>query len=634
MDEEPASAAAAPAAVCGSDDGTEPATGCSPHPKRRRKEPDKGKTAHPLIVSALEALCKASELRVSGPQTGYRNKITYSISDKFEPTPLAAGPCNDVCAAVFEWAAKRTAVALSVWHEVCVKVSRDGRILLKLTFVCSAEQARSWKATEAESFVSWITAVQPAVETVVYQSNDSTAKPGKGSEYVVIHGTGYLSERTPNNVRYRISADSFCEINHHMEDRLWALMLGWLCWGEEEWDLMLLGRDSNPLACGLYPALRVLSKCRSAFCINHCPRVTADLVHNVKENCVSSMHATVTGVTDKFEYAAAISRSGLERGVRVVMNAGRSGMAAATAAALTAHPNIQQIICFSCNPRTLAPDATKMAAGGFCVSHYRSIDFFPGTQYVMQAVCFQRPYRRLLLPVGPPGSGKSTLCRTLAAACVGSELIERDLVFAHCRSEQPSFAKTRLCSKLKCGGDEKSWTLYDSTNGDASGRKWAVSEWLPAAGVRRGCVVVCALRAEGVKEDVEKALVDRCAARRGHPAFPSDRDGAVKKVQTVAQSIEWPSMVPGEELSGHDHFVVEVDALRCAEDRVARAAFASLWLSPQLASAALSALSVRNTAPHCAEAARVTEDEACVGNALRKLTEAERMEADARAQCD
>eukprot|EP01062_Namystynia_karyoxenos_P005929 TRINITY_DN12061_c0_g1_i1.p1 TRINITY_DN12061_c0_g1~~TRINITY_DN12061_c0_g1_i1.p1 ORF type:complete len:742 (+),score=217.57 TRINITY_DN12061_c0_g1_i1:69-2228(+) len=612
-----------------------------PQPPGQRREP-----APPLVTGVLDLLAGAEALRVDGPQEGYRNKITYSIRPEvpqLQTTTLACERCNSLCRSVHEWAARHTGLPPAVWHEVSVKVNRGGAAaLLKLTVVCDPHTAEHWAAGEGQLFVSWLRERHPCLAAAVYQRADSAAKPGKedAASYRCLYGDGSLLERGPSGAPYRISADSFCEVNHFMEDRIWALLEAWLPRGggaaaaaapsgdaapppgppPPEWDLLLLGRDSNPLVCGLFPAMRRAARCRRCICLCHCPRVVADLRANVPAHCCCAEQVSIQGVQGKFAYHAAVLAAGTDLPLRVVVNAGRGGMAPDTVAALAANPRIEQVVCFSCNPGSLAPDAAALWRGGFGIANYRALDFFPGTEYLMQAVDFRRPAPRLLLPVGPPGAGKSTLCNALCSGLPRGicRATERDAEFARCRSAAPSLAKAKqathaaVCAALREAAAAVQCVLYDSTNGDASGRDWAFGEaaagWAEKAPA--AAAVICALRPGGgcgdaapaaASERVEAELVRRCLGREGHPAFPSDAAGAAAKVRTVSAAVDWPQHIgpsaggpaaaraepPGAVRPLAPQVLLEVDPLQPgAAEAAALCCSAALWLRPELLVAA------------------------------------------------
>eukprot|EP00756_Hemistasia_phaeocysticola_P045164 Hpha_TRINITY_DN18925_c0_g1::TRINITY_DN18925_c0_g1_i1::g.17661::m.17661 len=573
--------------------------------RRRVPEPTAKKTpsgVSPFVAGAFDCLLEVPTLRLDGPRCGYRNKITYSVHQAggvFNTTDLAREECNAVCRSVHQWASTREGVWCKGIHEVCAKVSRSGAVMVKLFLVMSAEQQAKWVAEEFPRFVEVMLEQHPTIATIVSQRSDSPSKPGKDEgTYTTLYGPGFLRERTPNGVPYVISADSFCEINHFMEDRIWTLLDRWLprrvegVEGEPAWDLLIMGRDSNPLAVGLFPLMHGRHSCRRGYSVCHCPRVMRDLHSNVKEFCRDADKMGVHGVDGKFKYADTIRALGDGVPIRVVINAGRSGMAPQTVKALSDHPLIEQIITFSCNPKTLAPNATALAKSGFGVANYRSLDFFPGTDYVMQAVDFRRPWRALVLPVGPPGSGKSTLGRGVESWGLSGSAVERDRIYAKCRSSLPSFAQAKraahaeVCSAMRSGAAGGSCLVYDSTNGDASGRDWATGEaaagWDTLPRVARRVVVVAPLRP--AVPDADAQLVGRCLQRPDHPAFPGDAKGAEAKVALVHQNIQWPTQsdtqgVPG----GVDRAVLPyLDPLVLSAEDVALLVFLPVFLADGL----------------------------------------------------
>jgi hypothetical protein len=251
----------------------------------------------PSYVSVLRALCRSithnEAIRVKGKQEGYRCKATYSLLPKLQVSPLSMDRVNEIAAAVNDFCmtqSKIVSVAPDFFYEVCVKVSRDGRYMVKLSLLnqqlhhchpTSTSPAMLQEATHLDVdvvasvlavpavparrsengvetlFDVWLRCSEPhALEDYLRAKNPNLValvahvrmpllqqpgnvvdpkdvlhcKPDKTSAYVPLtrDGAAAMVEYTPNGHTFWLSPDSFCEVNHAMEMAIYEAIVEFL----------------------------------------------------------------------------------------------------------------------------------------------------------------------------------------------------------------------------------------------------------------------------------------------------------------------------------------------------------------------------------------------------------------------
>jgi hypothetical protein len=258
----------------------------------------------------------------------------------------------------------------------------------------------------------------------------------------------------------------------------------------------------------------------------------------------------------------------------VLVTAGRHGLHESTALALNRqardHQLVRNVVYVSCNVVSMAKDVATLREA-FMVRDFESYDFFPGSDYTMTMLHLvprrwrlsphtegiprplQRTHRVLVLPVGLPGSGKSsvgtylaqvfggarssgslrrsetpsktasTKQRTPPATAVSRAMpqhattltcrhIERDSIFAALRDASCGLNKARALTHERmmtalgdadaCNSGSCSDVLYlDSTNGSAEARALYATAFAAAAGAAGDDTVVsdqpCAASMDG-----------------------------------------------------------------------------------------------------------------------------------------
>eukprot|EP01006_Ploeotia_vitrea_P000675 TRINITY_DN103459_c0_g1_i1.p1 TRINITY_DN103459_c0_g1~~TRINITY_DN103459_c0_g1_i1.p1 ORF type:complete len:406 (-),score=35.65 TRINITY_DN103459_c0_g1_i1:48-1097(-) len=265
----------------------------------------------------------------------------------------------------------------------------------------------------------------------------------------------------------------------------------------------------------------------------------------------------------------------------VVLTAGRGGLVPSAIEALKAKRNIKMVVYISCNVKTWIPNIEVfMNNAAFLIGNFRSFDFFPGTKYRMSYTLLQHVPKTLILPVGPPGAGKSTIGRKLTQLFPADSFIhlERDCIFKQLRQTLNSLSATKkatheqLCDTLKAmqslfnpdnskpqvTGSSKIVYL-DSTNGNKSGRDF----YIETAGAHTHCIEVAmqAVKAQTSSEllqllfertkhrTVDNATEPQTASAPCtcmpddtlHPSWPVEVAEQKKKIETILPTVEYPT---------------------------------------------------------------------------------------------
>jgi hypothetical protein len=327
----------------------------------------------------------------------------------------------------------------------------------------------------------------------------------------------------------------------------------------------MTGRDVNCVYRTwrhVYPPSRCVVACG-------CPRAAADAVVNELPPLEYRPKHELCHVVDGLG-----ARNAAKHSWDVLVTAGRHGLHESTALALNRqardHQLVRNVVYVSCNVVSMAKDVATLREA-FVVRDFESYDFFPGSDYTMTMLHLvprrwrlsphaegvprplQRSHRVLVLPVGLPGSGKSSVGTYLAqvfggasssGSLRGSETpsktastkqrtppatavsrampqhattltcrhIERDSIFAALRDASCGLNKARALTHERmmtalgdadaCNSGSCSDVLYlDSTNGSAEARALYATAFAAAAGAAGDDTVVsdqpCAASMDG-----------------------------------------------------------------------------------------------------------------------------------------
>eukprot|EP01064_Diplonema_japonicum_P021460 TRINITY_DN31000_c0_g1_i1.p1 TRINITY_DN31000_c0_g1~~TRINITY_DN31000_c0_g1_i1.p1 ORF type:complete len:592 (+),score=64.31 TRINITY_DN31000_c0_g1_i1:57-1778(+) len=526
-------------------------------------------------------LLLADEARLEkGEETAYRNKVTYSIKKgEVKTSPLAVKECNNLCMRLCKWIQAASPISIDYWHEVSVKCSRKGMFMVKFLIVCSKAKLADFIDTEVQQLVHDL--MDCGIECMALQHSESKVKPKKDDAYIIVHGK-WLTEKTPWGDEYLISPDTFSEVNHDMENKLWAFMHA-LLEANRARDLLLMGRDSNAVFASMP---HKMSSCiKNIVCLPHCPRVFEDLTKNYERTVKANLHVdqtvTLKRVASKWDYTRELCNLKSEREMVVLVNSGRGGLAKETAMSLYNMKQVQQIIYVSCNERTCYQDAEVLLTGAdaFYINSYKSYDFMPGTEYRMQVFDFRREMRCAIIPIGPPGSGKSTFAAILKSRNQAA-VVERDSIYTNERKMGKSLKTAKRSTHaavLNLLGSQTTHVVYDSTNGDPGGRAVMCDSAFAQAMPRGRKVAFLISYTQNINNDW---LLQNCLSRVGHVSFPTDAEEAKSKIANVLLGMQAPRYT--DDFPSVARLIVLVDPQETTPDSVVDFVAPLLLLSPEL----------------------------------------------------
>jgi hypothetical protein len=246
-------------------------------------------------------------------------------------------------------------------------------------------------------------------------------------------------------------------------------------------------------------------------------------------------------------------------------------------AALRSLP-LKLLVYVGCCDATAVNDLLDLLSGdyGFAVADAARFDHFPQTAFTGSALLLLRRPRALVLPVGPAGSGKTTLCAAMLATMpVGTlTIVERDLLFSACRAggagvgAAKRHAHAAACAQLEVAAANGRVAVYDSANSSREARAgWTARlrasrvvlvSFEPGAGAPDVTDVTDAPDAPDGHNvtDVTDApditvravlsarhravLLERTRGRTAHPTFPCEAAQQAACVDATLASMQWP----------------------------------------------------------------------------------------------
>ena len=154
----------------------------------------------------------------------------------------------------------------------------------------------------------------------------------------------------------------------------------------------------------------------------------------------------------------------------------------------------------------------------------------------------------LLIPIGGPGAGKTTLSHNLKSLDLGIDKVHkvfttcRDELFAMCKKDHVDWSQRKIrrfrfdkfvefresvASWCQEHPDDTVIVYLDSSNAARGGRQYLIDEFLPDR------VVLLNMR-YGME-----TLLERVGVRQGHPTFPQDRGEQSEIVSKILGGLEF-----------------------------------------------------------------------------------------------
>jgi 23S rRNA (uracil1939-C5)-methyltransferase len=229
------------------------------------------------------------------------------------------------------------------------------------------EQLQTRLVTAPASFA------RPPVDlhTVVEGPGDATAGP-----------TGVLNEQFLEEqlagLRLRVSHGAFFQTNTAMAERLYRIAAAYagLTGGERIFDLY----------CGIGTiALALARDAGEVWGIEMVPEAVTDAERNALANGIPNAHFIASDV--RLGVRPLLERAG--RPDVVVVDPPRAGLSRKVVRRVI-ECGARRVVYASCNPTTLAPNASQLAASGYRLMRVRPVDMFPQTPHVECVALFER----------------------------------------------------------------------------------------------------------------------------------------------------------------------------------------------------------------------------------------------------
>ncbi|MDP9228231.1 MAG: 23S rRNA (uracil(1939)-C(5))-methyltransferase RlmD [Actinomycetota bacterium] len=213
--------------------------------------------------------------------------------------------------------------------------------------------------------------------------------PGAGSEGPTgAIGSEYLEEELCG-LRFRISHRAFFQTNTEMAERLYgtAAELAGLSGSERLFDLF----------CGIGTLGLVLARdAGEVWGVEVVPEAIADAEQNARSNGVDN--ARFIAGDARTQIRPLLERAGHPD--VVVVDPPRAGLSAKIVRRLI-ECEAQRIVYVSCNPTTLAPNASQLAEAGYTLRRVKPVDMFPQTPHIECVAVLERTSAAKAPPPAP-----------------------------------------------------------------------------------------------------------------------------------------------------------------------------------------------------------------------------------------
>ncbi len=355
----------------------------------------------------------------------YRNKVEFSIGAVggrptigFHPpgrwdTVLSMDECHlvpetteGVRTTVEEWLRAR---GLAPWnprensgfarHLAVREAAATGEVLVNLVTAPGT-------LPDGEGLVRVLRERHPQIVGVLHAVNESPAEVATGLPHTILWGRPYLYENL-DGLRLKVSIDAFFQTNTRMAAVLYetAAREAALTGNEVVWDLY-----SGIGSIALYLARRA----RTLLGIEIVAAAVRDAQENAALNNLTSatfLEGDARKVLKEILEGHRVLPEGLARPDVVVLDPPRGGLANKVIARVAA-ASPAKVVYVSCNPSTMAPNASLFRELGYRLARVTPVDMFPHTPHIEAVGLLERiaagepPEPRLLVrrpPSGPPG---------------------------------------------------------------------------------------------------------------------------------------------------------------------------------------------------------------------------------------
>ncbi|MBR5021775.1 MAG: 23S rRNA (uracil(1939)-C(5))-methyltransferase RlmD [Oscillospiraceae bacterium] len=217
----------------------------------------------------------------------------------------------------------------------------------------------------------------PGFTSLVLSVNTKAGNTVLGEEFITLHGPGYI-EDTLCGLKFRLSARSFYQVNHHQAQRLYEAAIAQAEITKE--DLVL------DLYCGVGTITLAMAKAAGKVIgVEVVEQAVADAKENAKRNGIENAEFFCG---DAGKAALELEKKGIRPDV-IVVDPPRKGLNSDTIEALH-RMSPRRIVYVSCDPATLARDVALLKERGYVLKNAQAADLFPRCSHVESIICLTR----------------------------------------------------------------------------------------------------------------------------------------------------------------------------------------------------------------------------------------------------
>jgi len=237
--------------------------------------------------------------------------------------------------------------------------------------VCLVVNGR--KLPHIEDLIKGLQAV-PGFTSLVLSVNTKAGNTVLGEEFITLCGPGYI-EDTLCGLKFRLSARSFYQVNHHQAQRLYEAAIAQAEITKN--DLVL------DLYCGVGTITLAMAKAAGKVIgVEVVEQAVEDARENAKRNGIENAEFFCG---DAGKAALALEQKGIRPDV-VVVDPPRKGLNSDTIEALS-KMTPRRIVYVSCDPATLARDVALLKDRGYVLKNAQAADLFPRCSHIESIVC-------------------------------------------------------------------------------------------------------------------------------------------------------------------------------------------------------------------------------------------------------
>ena len=332
----------------------------------------------------------------TGRVTGYRNKGQYPVANTkngmrsgfYAPKTHNIIPVRD-CGIQNPAFAPITGFVCALCDEYGIAAydERTGKGLLRHVYLRIAEATgeimlclviNGEKLPREEEFAERVTERFPAIVSLMLNVNTENTNVVLGKRYRTLRGRSYI-EDTLCGLRFRITADSFYQVNREGAELLYGLAAS------------LAELDGTQTVADLYCGtgtigLSVADRARSLVGVEIVGSAVECAKQNAEYNGVKNAKFFCADASDP---ATILDCAGGDRPDVVIIDPPRKGSTKELVCCL-AELDVPRVVYVSCDPVTLARDCAWFRDAGYEIGEVQPVDMFPRTGHVESVVCLIR----------------------------------------------------------------------------------------------------------------------------------------------------------------------------------------------------------------------------------------------------